>query len=201
LTESTGTVSMCRVGDDNDTVSNTSGCAIPDTEVRIVDADNDEVPRGEAGEIVVRGYNVMQGYYQDPQATADTIDGDGWLHTGDIGVMDERGYIKITDRKKDMFIVGGFNAYPAEIESELLTHPAIAQAAVVGIPDDRMGEVGCAFVVLRPGAVVDPDELVAWAKDRMANYKVPRRVEVLDALPLNASGKVLKFELRDKAKG
>ena len=199
LTESTGTVSMCRVGDDNETVSNTSGCAIPDTEVRIVDADDHEVPRGEAGEIVVRGYNVMQGYYQDPQATADTIDAGGWLHTGDIGVMDDRGYITITDRKKDMFIVGGFNAYPAEIESELLTHPAIAQAAVVGIPDDRMGEVGCAFVVLRPGANVDPDELVAWAKDRMANYKVPRRVEVMDALPLNASGKVLKFELRDKA--
>jgi acyl-CoA synthetase (AMP-forming)/AMP-acid ligase II len=157
------------------------------------------VPRGEAGEIVVRGYNVMQGYYQDPQATADTIDADGWLHTGDVGVMDDRGYIKITDRKKDMFIVGGFNAYPAEIENELLSHPAVAQAAVVGIPDDRMGEVGCAFVVLRPGAVVDPDELIAWAKDKMANYKVPRRVEVLDALPLNASGKVLKFELRDKA--
>jgi HIP---CoA ligase len=201
LTESTGTVSMCRVSDDNETVSNTSGCAIPDTEVRIVDPGNHEVPRGEAGEIVVRGYNVMQGYYQDPQATADTIDDDGWLHTGDIGVMDERGYIKITDRKKDMFIVGGFNAYPAEIESELLTHPAVAQAAVVGVPDERMGEVGCAFVVLRPGANVDPDELVAWAKDRMANYKVPRRVEVLDALPLNASGKVLKFELREKAKG
>jgi acyl-CoA synthetase (AMP-forming)/AMP-acid ligase II len=200
LTESTGTVSMCRVGDDAETVSSTSGCAIPDTEVRIVDAGNHEVPRGEAGEIVVRGYNVMQGYYQDPQATADTIDGDGWLHTGDIGVMDDRGYIAITDRKKDMFIVGGFNAYPAEIESELLTHPAIAQAAVVGIPDDRMGEVGCAFVVLRPGANVDPDELIAWAKDKMANYKVPRRVEVLDALPLNASGKVLKFELRDKAR-
>ncbi len=199
LTESTGTVSMCRVGDDAETISNTSGCAIPDTEVRIVDADNKEVPHGEAGEIVVRGYNVMQGYYQDPQATADTIDDGGWLHTGDIGVMDDRGYIKITDRKKDMFIVGGFNAYPAEIENELLTHPAIAQAAVVGVPDDRMGEVGCAFVVLRPGTNVDPDELVAWAKDRMANYKVPRRVEVLDALPLNASGKVLKFELRDKA--
>ena len=199
LTESTGTVSMCRVGDDNETVSNTSGCAIPDTEIRIVDADNQEVPRGEPGEIVVRGYNVMQGYYQDPQATADTIDDDGWLHTGDIGVMDDRGYIAITDRKKDMFIVGGFNAYPAEIESELLTHPAVAQAAVVGVPDERMGEVGCAFVVLRPGANVDPDELIAWAKDKMANYKVPRKVEVLDALPLNASGKVLKFELRDRA--
>jgi acyl-CoA synthetase (AMP-forming)/AMP-acid ligase II len=201
LTESTGTVSMCRVGDDAETIANTSGCAIPDTEVRVVDEHNVEVANGEPGEIVVRGYNVMQGYYQDPQATADTIDEQGWLHTGDIGVMDDRGYIRITDRKKDMFIVGGFNAYPAEIENDLLSHPAIAQAAVVGVPDDRMGEVGCAFVVLRPGADVDPGELIAWAREKMANYKVPRRVEVLDALPLNASGKVLKFELRDKASG
>ena len=201
LTESTGVVTMCRPDDDAETIANTSGCAIPDTEVRIVDDDNDEVPRGEAGEIVVRGYNVMEGYYQDPQATADTIDSDGWLHTGDIGVMDERGYVRITDRKKDMFIVGGFNAYPAEIENELLAHPGVAQAAVVGVPDERMGEVGCAFVVPRAGSTIDPGELIAWARERMATYKVPRRVEVIDALPLNASGKVLKFELRDKVSG
>jgi acyl-CoA synthetase (AMP-forming)/AMP-acid ligase II len=169
--------------------------------VRIVDDGNREVARGEPGEIVVRGYNVMRGYYQDPQATADTIDGDGWLHTGDIGVMDERGYVRITDRKKDMFIVGGFNAYPAEIENALLAHPGVAQAAVVGVPDERMGEVGYAFVVPRAGQSVDPDELIAWARDQMANYKVPRRVEVVDALPLNASGKVLKFELRAKVSG
>ena len=199
LTESTGTVSMCRDGDDAETIANTSGCAIPDTEVRVVDDDNDELPRGEPGEIVVRGYNVMQGYYQDPQATAETVDDDGWLHTGDIGVMDDRGYIKITDRKKDMFIVGGFNAYPAEIENDLLSHPSVAQAAVVGIPDERMGEIGCAFVVPRAGETIDPDELIAWTRETMANYKVPRRVEVVDALPLNASGKVLKFELRAKA--
>ncbi len=201
LTESTGVVTMCRTDDDPETVANTSGCAIPDTEVRIVDDGNREVARGEPGEIVVRGYNVMRGYYQDPQATADTIDGDGWLHTGDIGVMDERGYVRITDRKKDMFIVGGFNAYPAEIENALLGHPGVAQAAVVGVPDERMGEVGYAFVVPRAGKRVDPDELIAWARDQMANYKVPRRVEVVDALPINASGKVLKFELRAKVSG
>jgi acyl-CoA synthetase (AMP-forming)/AMP-acid ligase II len=199
LTESTGTVSMCRVGDDAETIANTSGCAIPDTEIRVVDDDNREVLRGEPGEIVVRGYNVMQGYYQDPQATADTIDEDGWLHTGDVGVMDDRGYIKITDRKKDMFIVGGFNAYPAEIENDLLAHPAVAQAAVVGLPDERLGEVGCAFVVPRAGETIDADELIAWAREKMANYKVPRRIEIVDALPLNASGKVLKFELRARA--
>jgi acyl-CoA synthetase (AMP-forming)/AMP-acid ligase II len=186
LTESTGVVTMCRAGDDPETIATTSGCAIPDTEVRIADD----------GEILVRGYNVMKGYWQDPEATAATIT-DGWLHTGDIGVMDARGYVRITDRKKDMFIVGGFNAYPAEIENTLLGHEAVAQAAVVGIPDERLGEVGVAFVVPRTGASVDPDALLAWARDRMANYKVPRRVEIVDALPMNASGKVLKYELRE----
>ncbi len=188
LTESTGTVSMCRAEDDPETIATTSGRAIPDTEVRIADD----------GEILVRGYNVMQGYFEDPEATAATIDADGWLHTGDIGEMDERGYLKITDRKKDMYIVGGFNAYPAEIEQVLSQHPAVSQAAVVGMPDDRLGEVGRAFVVLRPNQSVGADELIAWSKERMANYKVPRAVEFVDALPLNASGKVLKYVLREK---
>jgi HIP---CoA ligase len=199
LTESTGTATMCRQGDDPETIANTSGRAIPDTEVRVVDDVSNEVSRGEPGEIVVRGYNVMLGYYEDPEQTAEAIDPQGWLHTGDIGVMDERGNVRITDRKKDMFIVGGFNAYPAEIENELLRHPAVAQAAVVGAPDDRMGEVGVAFVVPRAGETADPDAIIAWAREQMANYKVPRRVEVVDALPVNASGKVLKFELRERA--
>jgi acyl-CoA synthetase (AMP-forming)/AMP-acid ligase II len=196
LTEATGTVTMCRQGDPPEVISNSSGRAIPDVEVRIVDDAGDDVPTGDPGEIVVRGYNVMQGYFEDPDATAAAIDAGGWLHTGDVGVMDDGGNVDITDRKKDMFIVGGFNAYPAEIEGELLTHPAIAQVAVVGAPDERMGEVGVAFVVPRAGATVDPDAVIAWSRERMANYKVPRRVEVVDALPLNASGKVLKFELR-----
>ncbi len=196
LTEATGTVTMCRQGDDAETVANTCGRAIPDTEVRVVDDDGAERPAGEPGEVVVRGYNVMRGYFEDPEQTSKAIDADGWLHTGDVGVMDARGYLKITDRLKDMFIVGGFNVYPAEVENELVNHPAIAQAAVVGEPDERMGEVGVAFVVPVERAPVQPEEIIAWCRERMANYKVPRRVEVVDALPMNASGKVLKFELR-----
>jgi acyl-CoA synthetase (AMP-forming)/AMP-acid ligase II len=200
LTEATGIAAMCRYDDDAETIATTSGRAIPDVEVAVVDDGGVEVPTGEPGEVVVRGYNVMQGYFEDPEQTAEAIDADGWLHTGDIAVMDDRGYLRITDRKKDMFIVGGFNAYPAEIESLLLAHPGIAQAAVVGVPDDRLGEVGVAFVVAKPDASLDGDEVVAWAREAMANFKVPRRVEVVESLPLNASGKVLKFELREKAK-
>jgi acyl-CoA synthetase (AMP-forming)/AMP-acid ligase II len=141
----------------------------------------------------------MQAYLDEPGETAATIDGEGWLHTGDVGVMDVRGYLRITDRTKDMFIVGGFNAYPAEIENLLLRNPKVAQAAVIGVPDERMGEVGMAFVVLRPGESATPDELITWSRAEMANYKVPRVVELVDELPLNASGKVLKYELRERA--
>ena len=199
LTEAQGTVTACSSDDDPDTIANFCGKAIPDTEVKIVDDAGEELPRGEPGEVVTRGYHVMQGYFEDPAETAKAIDADGWLHTGDVGIMDERGYIRITDRKKDMFIVGGFNAYPAEIEGMLLRHPAVAQVAVVGVPDARMGEVGMAFVVPRPGQSVDPDQLIAWARQEMANYKVPRVVRVVDHLPLNASGKVVKYELREQA--
>ena len=200
LTESSGTVTMCRQGDAPETIAQTSGRAIPGLEVRVVDDDGMELPRGEPGEIAVRGYTVVSGYFEDPDATAEAIDADGWLHTGDVGIMDEAGNVRITDRKKDMFIVGGFNAYPAEIEGTLLRHPAVAQAAVIGVADDRMGEVGCAFVVTRPGVAADDlgAELVAWSRDQMANFKVPRYVEVLEVLPTNASGKVLKTELRER---
>ena len=198
LTESTGVVTMCRTDDEPRTIATTSGRAIPGVEVRVVDDHGAEVDRGRPGEIVCRGYNVMPGYWDDPAATAEAIDADGWLHTGDIGTMDDRGYVAITDRKKDMFIVGGFNAYPAEIENAMLAHPAVAQVAVVGVRDERMGEVGAAFVVPRHGHDVDPDQLIRWCRDNMANYKVPRRVLVVESLPTNASGKVLKFELRDR---
>ena len=199
LTESTGTAAACRHDDDPETIANTSGRAIPDTELRVVDDAGVELPHGEPGELLVRGYNVMLGYFDEPEQTAAAIDDDGWLHTGDVAVMDERGYIRITDRKKDMFIVGGFNAYPAEIEGIMMRHPAVAQVAVVGVPDERLGEVGVAFVVPRPGAQIDPDEMVRWCRDEMANYKVPRAVRIVEALPLNASGKVLKYELRQLA--
>lgn len=198
LTETCGIATMCRFDDDAETIATTSGRAIPGVEVLVVDDAGTEVPRGEPGEIVIRGYNVMQGYYDEPEETAATIDAEGWLHSGDIGTMDERGYVVITDRTKDMFIVGGFNAYPAEIENLMLRNDAIAQVAVVGVPDERMGEVGMAFVVLRPGATATADELKAWSRAEMANYKAPRYVVVVDELPLNATGKVLKYRLREQ---
>jgi acyl-CoA synthetase (AMP-forming)/AMP-acid ligase II len=200
LTETTGICTMCRHDDEVETIANTAGRAIPDVEVRLVDDDGNEVPIGEAGEVVVRGYNLMKGYFGDPKATAATIDQEGWLHTGDIGTMDQQRNLKITDRKKDMFIVGGFNAYPAEIENIMMSHPGVAQVAVVGVPDHRMGEVGMAFVIPRHGVTVEPQALVDWCREHMANYKVPRHVELVSELPLNASGKVLKFELREQAR-
>jgi acyl-CoA synthetase (AMP-forming)/AMP-acid ligase II len=200
LTESCGTATMCHEDDDAETIAHTSGCAIEGTEVRCVDPQNNEVPRGEPGEVVIRGYNVMQGYFENPQATADTIDQDGWLHTGDIGIMDARGYLRITDRLKDMFITGGFNVYPAEIENTLATHPELAMTAVIGIPDERMGEVCMVWAVKKAGSGLDEATLIKWCRDSMANYKVPRRIEFVDALPLNAGGKVLKTELRSRIK-
>jgi acyl-CoA synthetase (AMP-forming)/AMP-acid ligase II len=200
LTETSGIVTMCHFDDPPEIIAGTSGRAIPGVEVRVVGDDGADIPRGEPGEVLVRGYNVMSGYLDDPGETAAVLDPAGWLRTGDVGVMDERGYLRITDRKKDMFIVGGFNAYPAEIERVLLEHPALAQAAVVGAPDERLGEVGVAFVVLRPGAALAPDALVAWSRERMANYKAPRRVEIVAELPVNATGKVLKYRLRERAR-
>jgi len=197
LTESTGTVSMCRPGDDPETIARSCGAPLPGVEVKVVDAQGRELPRGEEGEILVRGYNVMRGYLDDPQSTAAAIDADGWLHTGDIGTMDARDYLRITDRKKDMFIVGGFNCYPAEIESLISAHTAIAQVAVVGVPDERLGEVAAAYLVLRPDAQLTESEFLAWCRNNMANYKVPRKVQFVTALPTTASGKVRRFELRD----
>ncbi|WP_419924800.1 FadD3 family acyl-CoA ligase [Candidatus Poriferisocius sp.] len=193
LTEA-GTCTGTRPGDAPETIATTVGRAMAGLEVRVVDG-GAEVPRGAVGEVLVRGYSVMAGYFEDTEATEAAIDADGWLRTGDLGVMDARGYLKIAGRLKDMFIVGGFNAYPAEIENVLLGHPDVVQAAVVGVPDDRLGEVGRAFVVPRPGAAVEPEGLFAWCRERMANYKVPRSVVVRDSLPLNATGKVMKGEL------
>jgi HIP---CoA ligase len=200
LTESCGTVTMCRRSDPPDIISGTSGRAIPGLEVRVF-VDGQPVPAGEPGEIVVRGYTVMSGYWGNEEATAEAIDAEGWLHTGDIGVLDEAGNVTITDRVKDMYVVGGFNAYPAEIEAILRGHEGVAQVAVVGVADERMGEVGCAYVV-PADAGADPDELgrslLGWSRGAMANYKVPRGVVLVEALPVNASGKVLKRELRDR---
>jgi acyl-CoA synthetase (AMP-forming)/AMP-acid ligase II len=137
----------------------------------------------------------MQGYLDDRYATAAAIDADGWLRTGDIGVLDERGYLRITDRAKDIYISGGFNCYPAEIERILQRHPAVAQVAVIGVPDARMGEVGKALIVLKPGAAMTPEEVIAWSRETMANFKVPRYVQFVSELPQNAMGKVQKFRI------
>jgi acyl-CoA synthetase (AMP-forming)/AMP-acid ligase II len=195
LTETTGTVSMCRHDDSPEVIATTVGRPLPGLEVRLVDDAGETVASGEPGEILVRGYNVMQEYYEDPAATAAAMV-DGWLHTGDVGVLGADGNLRITDRKKDMYIVGGFNAFPAEIEGIMVTHPKVGQVAVIGIPDERLGEVGVAYVVPRPGASVEPDEIISWCREHMANFKVPRLVEVVEALPLNPTGKVMKFELR-----
>ena len=183
LTEA-GNVTLSRPGDTAEDVATTAGVPCEGVEVRIADD----------GEALVRGYSVMRGYLDDPAATAEAIDADGWLHTGDLGEVTAAGRLRIVGRKKDMFIVGGFNAYPAEIEGFLLQHPDVAQAAVIGVPDDRMGQVGKAFVVLRTESTAD--DLIAWCRDRMAGYKVPRSVEFLDELPTNATGKVVKDRLR-----
>ena len=183
LTEA-GNVTLSRPGDSFEDVATTAGLPCEGVEVRIADD----------GEVLVRGYGVMAGYLDDPAATAEAIDGDGWLHTGDLGSFNDAGRLRIVGRKKDMFIVGGFNAYPAEIEGFLLEHPEVAQAAVIGIPDDRLGQVGRAFVVAK--TTVSADDLLAWCRERMAGFKVPRSIEFRDELPLNATGKVMKDQLR-----
>lgn len=248
LSEATGVASICPADADAETVARITGPALPGTELRITAPSGAPLPAGEEGEIRARGYNVMRGYLDDPDATAQAIDADGWLHTGDAGVLDERGYLTVTGRLKDMFVVGGFNAYPAEIEGALVEHPAVADAAVIGVPDARLGEVGAAFIVPRTDSAepaadragpadlagsaepavdltgsaelsgpVDPAadraestksaadstgsadltaELGDWLRGRLANYKVPRHFHVVDALPRNASGKVVKDEPR-----
>lgn len=177
---------MCRPGDAADLVAATSGRAAAGFEVRI----------GSSDEILLRGPNLMLGYLDDPAATAAAIDPDGWLHTGDAGRLDAAGYLAITGRIKDMFICGGFNVYPAEVEQVLARLAGVAESAVIGVPDPRLGEVGRAFLVPRPGHVLAEADVLAFCRERLANYKVPRRVIFRDVLPRNASGKVLKRQLR-----
>lgn len=186
LTEAAGFGTMCRADDDAVTVATTSGRPIADFELRI----------GDQGEVLLRGPNVMLGYLDDPEATAAAIDADGWLHTGDVGELDDAGNLKITDRLKDMYICGGFNVYPAEIEQVLARMPGVAEAAVIGVPDERLGEVGKAFVVALPGADLDEQSVIDFTRAHLANFKTPRSVEFLDVLPRNPGGKVVKPVLR-----
>jgi acyl-CoA synthetase (AMP-forming)/AMP-acid ligase II len=192
LTEASGFGTMCRADDDAVTVATTSGRPIADFELRI-DGDAD------TGEVLLRGPNVMLGYLDDPEATAEAIDVDGWLHTGDIGSVDAAGNLRITDRLKDMYICGGFNVYPAEIEQVLARLDGVAESAVIGVPDDRLGEVGKAFVVVKPGFDLTETDVIAHTREHLANFKAPRTVTFLDALPRNPGGKVVKPQLRETA--
>ncbi len=191
LTEASGFGTMCRAEDDPVTVANTCGRPIADFELRIGPSDDTG-----AGEVLLRGPNVMLGYLDDPQATAEAIDTDGWLHTGDVGTVDASGNLRITDRLKDMYICGGFNVYPAEVEQTLARMEGVADVAVIGFPDERLGEVGRAFVVRRPGSDIDESGVIEFSREHLANFKAPRSVVFLDVLPRNAGGKVLKTELR-----
>ncbi len=198
LTEA-GTASGTTADDEPEAVASTVGRPRPGFSVRIVAEGGAEVPPGQGGEVVLRGPSVMAGYLDDPEGTASVLSPDGWLRTGDIGLVDDAGRLHIVGRVKDMFIVGGFNVYPAEIENALLRHPAVRQVAVIGVPDGRLGEVGMAFVVTVPEDPVTGEDIIAWSRDQMANYKVPRAVEVVDEIPTNATGKVVKDVLRERA--
>ena len=173
----------------------TVGPPIFSCEVRIVDDQDQPVPTGTAGEVCIRGHNVMTGYYKRPQETAEALRG-GWFHTGDIGTMDDEGYVSIVDRKKDMVLRGGLNVYSREVEDVLMTHPAVSMAAVIGVPDERLGEEVKAFIVLKPSVTLTEAELIEWSKEQMAAYKYPRHVEFRATLPISATGKILKRELR-----
>jgi acyl-CoA synthetase (AMP-forming)/AMP-acid ligase II len=189
---------MCRPGDDPQTVAHTSGRAAAGFEVRVADRDGKESASGDPGEILLRGPNLMLGYLDDPAATQACIDADGWMHTGDVGRLDSRGYLTITDRLKDMYICGGFNVYPAEVEQVLARLDGVAESAVIGVADARLGEVGKAYVVTRPGHALDAADVLAFCRGRLANYKVPRLVEFRADLPRNPAGKPLKRLLREE---
>jgi HIP---CoA ligase len=190
---------MCHPGDDPQTVATTSGRAAAGFEVRIAGPDGDEAKPGDPGEILLRGPNLMLGYLDDPGATSAAIDADGWLHTGDIGRLDADGYLTITDRLKDMYICGGFNVYPAEVEQVLARLDGVAESAVIGVPDVRLGEVGEAYVVSRPGCALDEPAVLAFCRERLAGYKVPRQVVFRDDLPRTPAGKPLKRVLREES--
>jgi fatty-acyl-CoA synthase len=198
-TECMAVATMTRLDDTPDDKAETVGLALPQIEVKVIDpVGGDVVPPGTLGELCIRGFSVMNGYYDMPEATAAAIDVDGWLHTGDLGTMDERGYCKIQGRLKDMIIRGGENIYPREIEAVLYEHPAVSDVAVVGVPDERWGEQVAAFVRLADGVSATPDELSAHVRDRLAAYKAPRSWVFVDTFPLTGSGKIQKFVLRDQ---
>lgn len=199
MTETTGTVCMLPP-EDHDPNGNkrmrSAGKALPGVEIRVVDGNGNDVPVGEVGEVITRSSNNMLGYWNLPDATAKTLTGDNWIHTGDAGYLDEDGYLFIHDRVKDMIISGGENVYPAEVESAIYGHPDVLEVAVVGVPDDKWGEAVKAFCVPKAGATIEPDSVISWARERIAGFKVPKSVDIIPALPRNASGKILRKDLR-----
>lgn len=196
MTETTSATVLARIEDDLDVVYAGKGLPVSDFELKISGPDGQALPPGSEGEIAVRGHLVMKGYYKDPDATAQVLKPDGWFHTGDLGVLDPAGYLSVTGRKSDMFIVGGSNAYPAEIERVLASHPAISQAYVVGVPEPRLGEVGFAFVQLRAGMHLTEDEVRDFCKAKLANFKIPQFVKFVEAWPQTATGKIERFRLK-----
>ena len=195
LSESASTTTFNRSAEERKVLS--IGRPIWGVEVQVVDEDDKALPPGETnvGEIVIRGHNIMKGYYNNPEATAEAMRG-GWFHTGDLAYADDDGFYFIVDRKKDLVIRGGYNVYPREIEEVLYAHPAVAEAAVIGKPDDKLGEEVVAFIAVQPGADVTAEELIAYCKERLAAYKYPREIRFVDELPKGPTGKILKKELR-----
>jgi fatty-acyl-CoA synthase len=201
MTENSGISTCTRRGDPPELVAHTAGkLMFKDCDLKVLDPETGkEVPRGTQGEICTKGWFVMKEYYKMPEETKKAFDKNGWFHTGDLGTMDKNGYIKITGRIKDMFITGGVNAYPAEIENFLYTHPKVAMVAVVGVPDRRMGEVGMAFIKLKEGQTATAEEIIAFAREKMANYKAPKYVKFVTDFPITPTGKIQKFLLKEQA--
>jgi fatty-acyl-CoA synthase len=199
LTEASPLITLTSTDDTDEIKAETVGKCIPNVEVKIVDDEHEPLPPGKMGELACKGYNVMKGYYKMPDKTAETIDDQGWLYTGDLATMDDKGYVKIVGRKKDMIITGGFNVYPREIEEYLFTHPKIQNVSVIGVPDDVMGEVGWAFIIPKPGEQVTEKEMKEFCKGDIANFKVPRKFVFVESMPMTQSGKVQKFKLREIA--
>lgn len=197
MTECCGSATQTRPGDSIERVAYTVGAPVEGTEIKVIAPDGRSVEIGQPGEVLIRDEKLLIEYLDNPEATRAALDGDGWLHSGDVGILDADGYLKLTDRLKDMYIVGGFNVYPAEIEKQMSGVPGIHHAAIIGVPDQRLGEVGHAFIVRAAGSTLTAEEVIAWSKKNFANYKVPRGVTFVDAMPLNSTGKVIKFALRD----
>jgi fatty-acyl-CoA synthase len=199
LTESSPVITQTRTGDDIELRVSTVGRALPDVEVKIVDPESkEELPRGIQGELCTRGYHVMKGYYKDPGATAMAVNEDGWLYSGDLAVMDEQGYCRITGRLKDMIIRSGENIYPREIEEFLYKHPAVLDVQVVGVPDEKYGEEVMAFIRLKEGVEATPEAIRDYCRGKISRHKIPKHIRFCTGYPMTASGKIQKYKLREQ---